>query len=262
MRCALSPFGLLLISVVMWPWTAPSASAETVLITGTNRGIGLEFVRQYAARGATVIATVRNPDAAAELRAIAAQFPKVIIEKLDVTDVAAIEALSTKYRSTPIDILINNAGTLGEVTRQRSGAIDQQEFLYVINANTYGALRLTDAFKAQLLASGNGKAFGMSSGLGSSEQIAGRGDFYAYRASKAALNIVFRALGADWRKEGIVVGLIAPGMVETELLRASGFTGRGITPAQSVSGMLTVIDEMTLENNLRVVNYDGKIIPW
>lgn len=251
-----------LLALLLLASVSTAASAETVLITGTNRGIGLEFVRQYAERGAKVIATARNPDTANDLRAMAAKYPNVTIEKLDVTDVAALEALAVKYRATPIDILINNAGTLGDIGKQRSGSIDQQEFLYVINANTYGALRLTDAFKAQLLASGKGKAFGMSSGLGSSEQIASRGDFYAYRASKAALNIVFRALAADWRKEGILVGLIAPGMVDTDLLRASGFTGRGITPEQSVRGMIKVIDEMTLESNNRVVNYDGKIIPW
>ena len=102
----------------------------------------------------------------------------------------------------------------------------------------------------------------MSSGLGSSELTARRGDFYAYRASKAALNIGFRALAADWRPLGIVVGIIAPGMVETDLLRASGFPGRGITTEQSVLGMMQVIDGMTLENNGRAINYDGKPIPW
>lgn len=80
--------------------------------------------------------------------------------------------------------------------------------------------------------------------------------------SKAALNIGFRALAADWRSTGIMVGLIAPGMVETPLLRQSGFPGRGISPEESVAGMLKVIDGMTLENNGKAINYDGSVIPW
>ncbi len=102
-----------------------SALAETVLITGTNRGIGLEFVKQYAERGATVIATARRPADAKELIALAAQHPNVTIEALDVTDVSAIEALAKKYQGKPIDILINNAGTLGDVPKQTIGGLDQ-----------------------------------------------------------------------------------------------------------------------------------------
>lgn len=238
------------------------AQAATVLVTGSNRGIGLEFVRQYASRGDEVIATARNPDGAVELKALAARYPTIRIEKLDVTDVKAIESLAAKYRGKPIDIVINNAGILGNVEKQKAGALDQAEFLAVINANTFGALKVAEAFKSNLLASPTRKVFAMSSGLGSSELTARRGEFYAYRASKAALNIAFRALAADWRAEGIVVGIIAPGMVETELLRASGFPGRGITPEQSVLGMMKVIDEMTLENNGKAINYDGKPIPW
>ena len=239
-----------------------SALAETVLITGTNRGIGLEFVKQYAERGATVIATARRPTDAKELTALAARYPKVAIETLDVTDVTAIEALAKKYQGTPIDILINNAGTLGDVSKQTIGSLDQNEFLYVVNANTYGALKMAEAFKPHLAASTQKKVFGMSSGLGSSAMVTRRGGFYAYRASKAALNIVFRSLAADWRDQGIIVGIIAPGMVETDLLRASGFQGRGITPTESVAGMIKVIEGMTLENNSAAINYDGKVIPW
>lgn len=238
------------------------AEAATVLVTGTNRGIGLEFVRQYAAQGWTVIATVRNPAEAAELAAVAAGQPNIRIEKLDVTNVAAIDALAAKYRGQAIDVIINNAGTLGDVPRQKIGALDQAEFLAVINANTFGALKVSEAFKPHLLAGKTRKVFGMSSGLGSSAQTARRGDFYGYRASKAALNVSFRALAADWRGEGIMVGIIAPGMVETDLLRASGFPGRGITVEQSVRGMINVIDAMTLETNAAVVNYDGSVIPY
>jgi NAD(P)-dependent dehydrogenase (short-subunit alcohol dehydrogenase family) len=251
----------LLVGLVSWALCGV-AGASTVLVTGTNRGIGLEFVRQYAAQGWTVIATVRNPAAATELAALASSKPNIRIEKLDVTDVAAIETLAAKYRGQPIDVIINNAGTLGDVPKQKVGALDQAEFLAVINANTFGALKVSEAFKSNLLAGKTRKVFGMSSGLGSSAQTARRGDFYGYRASKAALNVSFRALAADWRAEGIMVGIIAPGMVETDLLRASGFPGRGITAEQSVRGMMQVIERMTLESNDKVINYDGSVIPW
>jgi NAD(P)-dependent dehydrogenase (short-subunit alcohol dehydrogenase family) len=242
--------------------TAAPARAATVLVTGTNRGIGLEFVRQYAEKGWEVIATARNPEKAEELQALARRYKTVKVEKLDVTDVAAIAALAAKYKAKPIDVIINNAGTLGDVPKQTIGSLDQAEFLNVINANTFGALKVAEAFKPNLLAGQGKKVFAMTSGLGSSELTARRGGFYAYRASKAALNIAFRALAADWRAEGIMVGIIAPGMVETDLLRASNFPGKGISTQDSVTGMMKVIDAMTLETNAKALNYDGQPIPW
>jgi NAD(P)-dependent dehydrogenase (short-subunit alcohol dehydrogenase family) len=239
------------------------AQASTIMITGTNRGIGLEMVKQYAEQGWDVIATARNPDTATELQALAKANAKIKVEKLDVTDVSAIQALAAKYKNRPIDVLVNNAGTLGDVPKQTIGALDQAEFLAVINANTFGALKVTEAFKPNLLAGQMKKAFAMTSGLGSSELTARRGGFYAYRASKAALNIGFRALAADWKAEGIIVGIIAPGMVETDLLAASGFRGPGaIKTDASVAGMMKVIAAMTLENNGKALNYDGQPIPW
>jgi NAD(P)-dependent dehydrogenase (short-subunit alcohol dehydrogenase family) len=242
---------------------ASSAQASTIMITGTNRGIGLEMVKQYAAKGWDVIATARNPDTATELQALAKANPKITVEKLDVTDVKAIEALAAKYKGKPVDVVVNNAGTLGDVAKQTVGALDQAEFLAVINANTFGALKVTEAFKPNLAAGQMKKAFAMTSGLGSSELTARRGGFYAYRASKAALNIGFRALAADWKAEGLMVGIIAPGMVETDLLAASGFRGPGaIKTDASVAGMMKVIEAMTLESNSKALNYDGQPIPW
>ncbi len=200
---------------------ASSANAATVLITGTNRGIGLELAKQYAEKGWDVIATARNPEKADELQALAKKHKKIAVEKLDVSDVKAIEALAAKYKGKPVDILINNAGTLGDVPKQTIGALDQAEFVNVLTANTFGALKVTEAFKANLAAGQMKKAFAMTSGLGSSELTARRGGFYAYRMSKAALNIGFRALAADWKADGIMVGIIAPGMVETDLLQST-----------------------------------------
>lgn len=242
--------------------TPSLASAATIVITGTNRGIGLEMVRQYAAAGWTVVGTARNPEAATELNALARQFKSVSVEKLDVADSASIAAFAARLKGRPVDVLVNNAGTLGDVPKQTIGTLDHAEFDKIMAANTFGALKLSEALKPNLLAGQMKKVFGMTSGLGSSEMVSRRGGFYAYRMSKAAVNMGFRTLGADWRPEGIMVGIIAPGMVETDLLRASGFRGKGIAPQESVAGMMKVIEAMTLQNNGKALNYDGSVIPW
>ncbi len=216
---------------LLWALSAPlalAAESATVLVTDANRGIGLEFVRQYAERGWDVIATARKPAEATELEALAKQRPAIRVESLDLASGESIAALAALLKGRPIDVLINNAGLLGDVPNQTIGGRDQREFQYVMSVNTFGALKL-------------------------SELTARRGGFYAYRMSKAALNIGFRSLAADWRGEGLMVGIIVPGMVETQLLRESGFRGRG---------MLKVIDGMTLENNDKAINYDGTVIPW
>ena len=184
------------------------------------------------------------------------------IEKLDVADAGSIAALTARLKGKPVDMLINNAGTLGDVPKQTIGALDHAEFDRIMAANTFGALKLSESLKPNLLAGQMKKVFGMTSGLGSSELVSRRGGFYAYRMSKAALNVGFRSLAADWRGEGLMVGIIAPGMVETDLLRASGFPGKGITPQDSVAGMMKVIDAMTLSTNGKALNYDGSTIPW
>jgi NAD(P)-dependent dehydrogenase (short-subunit alcohol dehydrogenase family) len=241
---------------------AQAAAAATIVITGTNRGIGLEMVRQYATAGWTVIGTARSPEAATELNALAKQFKSVSVEKLDVADEKSVAAFATRLAGKPVDVLVNNAGTLGDVPKQNIGTLDHAEFDKVMAANAFGALKVSEALKPNLMAGQMKKVFGMTSGLGSSELTARGGRFYAYRMSKAAVNVGFRALGADWRKDGIMVGIIAPGMVETDLLRASGFPGKGITPQDSVAGMMKVIAGMTLENNAKALNYDGSVIPW
>jgi NAD(P)-dependent dehydrogenase (short-subunit alcohol dehydrogenase family) len=253
-----------LLLAVAVSWLAPAHAAQTgsVLITGANRGIGLEFVRQYAARGWKVVATARKPAEAQELAALAQQHAGVRIEALDLASDDSIAAFAKRLYGLPLDIVINNAGVLGDVAKQTPGGFDLREFDYVMDVNTFGALKLTELLKPNLQASQQKKVFAMTSGLGSSELTARRGGFYAYRMSKAALNIGFRALAADWRAEGIMVGIIAPGMVETQLLRQSGFPGKGISAQQSVAGMIKVIDGMTLDNNGKAINYDGSVIPW
>ena len=259
MRCLLR---LVLVLCLVGVMPVRAAEGGTVLITGANRGIGLEFVRQYAERGWTVIATARKPSEASELDALARQHQAVRIEILDVASIESIAALGKRLAGQPIDVLVNNAGVLGDLAPQTIGGLEQDTFEYVMAVNAFGALKLSETLKANVLASRHKKVFAMTSGLGSSELTARRGGFYAYRMSKAALNIGFRALAADWRGEGIMVGIIAPGMVETQLLRQSNFPGKGISTGESVAGMIKVIDGMTLGNNGKAINYDGSVIPW
>ena len=142
---------------------APAKSAGTVLITGSNRGLGLEFARQYAARGWKVIATARDPGAATELRRVAAKTSAVIIDKLDVEDRAAITSLAAKYRGTPIDVVINNAGVLGEMKAQTAGALDYAQFEQVMAVNVFGALAVAGPFRDHVAASAQKKIVSLTS---------------------------------------------------------------------------------------------------
>ena len=145
------------------PPRAEGGTAATVLITGSNRGLGLEFVKQYAARGWRVLATARNPEGATELRAIAAKNRNVTVDRLDVQDVPAIKALAAKYRGTSIDVLLNNAGVLGDMKAQAVGSLDAREFDEVMAANVFGALATADAFLDHVAASRQKKIVSLTS---------------------------------------------------------------------------------------------------
>ena len=142
------------------------AQPGTVLITGSNRGLGLQFAKQYAALGWTVIATARSPDSATELQTLAAKNRKVTIEKLDLLDTAAIKALAAKYDGKPIDLILNNAGVLGELDKQRLGSFDYPEFEQVMAVNVYGPLAVAEAFREQVAASTQKKIVSVTSGSG------------------------------------------------------------------------------------------------
>ncbi|MGE4062917.1 MAG: SDR family oxidoreductase [Rhodospirillaceae bacterium] len=241
-----------------------SARAETVLVTGSNRGIGLEFVRQYAQRGWTVIATARAPDSAEELKALAARHRGVRIERLDVVDVEGIKALAAKYSGTPIDVLINNAGVLGELDRQKLGSFHYEEFQNVMGVNTYGPLAVSDAFRSHVAASRQKKIIGITSGSGQISLTVGGGSYF-YKASKIGLNMVFRALASDLESDGIIVALIAPGAVNTDMRRAAvgpEAAARDLSASESVGAMMKTIDALTRSESGRALNYDGRAIAW
>lgn len=239
-----------------------NADQPTVLITGSNRGIGLGFVKHYAAEGWNVIATCRKPDQADDLKALQGEFPNIVIEQLDVTDHDRIDELADAYREQPIDLLVNNAAILGPLPEQKIGGLDYTLFQQVMAINVYGPMKMTEAFTDHVAASDQKKVVALSSGLSSIKMTSKMPGFYYYRSSKSALNMVMRGMRTDLRDRGIIVALIAPGMVGTQLLYDSGWRGKSLTPEQSVAGMSAHIAQLTLEDPGEIVNTDGKIIPW
>lgn len=274
-----------LVAAVMLPALSaraaePAAEQPTVLITGSNRGIGLEFTRQYAARGWTVIATTRRPDEATELRALAARHPNVVIERLDITSDAEVAALAAKYRGRPIDLLVNNAALLEKLERQLLGKLDYELFNRSFAINAIGPLRVTEALLENVAASTQKKIVTLGSAAGSNGLLNPPANLYPYRASKAALHLLMHNLALDVTKRGILVGLINPGLVDTRgvlklkpgeappeefaalmpLIRAGKI--RLITPEESVTAMVKLIDGLTPAQSGTFLNYDGQTLPW
>ncbi len=263
--CRLAVAVLSLIAMIA-PATAAKVrdpASPTILLTGSNRGVGLALATEFAAQGWNVIATTRTPQKATELKALAAANPKVIIEQLDVTDVRQIGKLAAKYQGVPIDVLFNNAGWLGTpIENQQLGSFDQELFNEVMNTNVYGPLKLSEAFVANVEASKQKKIIGMTSGLGSLTLMGRMSRFYYYQMSKAAMNMGMRALRNDLMGRGIIVALLAPGMVETDMLADSGYSGKALKPAESAAGLYKLVAELTLQDKGVPVNVDGKPIPW
>lgn len=264
------------------PFLATEAAepAPTVLITGSNRGIGLEFARQYAARGWNVIATTRRPDDATELKALAEEKANVVVERLDITNDAQVAALAARYRGRPIDVLINNAALLEKPRSQLLGQLDYGVFARSFEVNATGPMRVSEAFLDNVAASTHRKIVTLASAASSHGMLGPPVNYYPYRASKAALNLLMHNLALDVAGRGIVVGLVNPGLVDTRgvmklkpgeeppeefaalmpLIRAGKITL--ITPAESVGSMLKLIDRLEPGQSGQFLNHDGKPLPW
>ncbi len=255
----------IIFTIVVLLISANAACAETVLVTGANRGIGFEFVRQYAARGWSVIATARDLDKAVDLKALATKNSKVILAQLDVSDDVSIKRLAEKFRDQPVDVLINNAGLLGDVkTKQKLGGLDRREFETMMTVNAFGALAVADAFRGNVARSKLKKMVAVSSGNGSVSKPRVSNGLYFYPASKAALNIMMRSLASELEPQGIAVGVIAPGGVDTDMGRTAGGDKRpqNMPASESVAGMMKVIDALTPQNANIFYAFDGSPKPW
>jgi NAD(P)-dependent dehydrogenase (short-subunit alcohol dehydrogenase family) len=233
----------------------------TVLITGANRGLGLEFTRQYVDRGWRVIATARRPEAADDLIALAGEHPGlVMIEKLDVQEFDAIDALSEKYADTPIDILINNAGINGGARNQIFRKLQYEVYEDVLLTNTIAPLKMSEAFYDNLLAGQQKKIVTVSSSEGSIGS-ATQARLYFYRSSKAAVNMVMVNLALQLKRRGISVGMVNPGPTDTDFM--AGLPKSMLRPpSDAVADMIRNIDGLNLETTGTFWQYDGTTIPW
>lgn len=225
----------------------------TCLITGANRGLGLEFARQYLADGWTVIATCRAPLHAADLASLQGS---IQIHPLDVTDFAQVEALGRTLAKQPIDVLINNAGIYGprNVTHE---TVAYRDWPQVMRTNVAAPLKMSSVFLGGVCKSGQKKIVAISSKMGSMTDNTS-GGAYLYRSSKAALNAVMKSFSIDVRGSGVTVALLHPGWVRTDMGGPSAL----IEASESVTGMRRVIDGLTPEKSGRFFNYDGEEVPW
>jgi len=236
-----------------------AAKNSTVLITGSNRGIGLEIARIYAERGWNVLATARNPDTTDDLKAIRAIYPKLEIVQLDVTDHERIDELAAEYEGKPIDILINNAGISGGHENAKFGQMNYDVYHQVHAVNVIGPAKMAEAFLPNVEMSTQKKIINITSGQGSIAET--WGCCTIYRTSKAALNMMMRNISIELKKKGITVGLISPGFVKT------GFTPgldlpMMITPEESAAKVVAVIDDYDLEDTGTFLGKDGQTWPW
>jgi NAD(P)-dependent dehydrogenase (short-subunit alcohol dehydrogenase family) len=229
-----------------------------ILITGSNRGIGLELVRQYAQAGWRVFATCRHPGEADRLQQLAREYDTISLHRLDITVPEEIKAIHWELENTSLDILYNNAGVYLEddYLSPAPGAIRYDLWLRTLEVNALGAVRLTEALRANLAAGDMRLVVAMSSHMGSITDIDIAGSYY-YRSSKAALNAAMRGLSHVLRDHGIGVLLLHPGGVRTRMGPAGG-----LTPEESVRGLRRVIDNFTLEQSGCFFNYDGYPLPW
>jgi NAD(P)-dependent dehydrogenase (short-subunit alcohol dehydrogenase family) len=234
------------------------AESGSILITGSNRGLGLEWARQYAGLGWRVYATCRSPDAAEDLHALSTQHTNLSIHPLDVSSPTDISQLSAELKGEPIDLLINNAGVYFERWgKDRLGVIDYQDWQQTLAVNTLGPMRVAEALMDNVAASRRRLLVNITSHMGSIADIGSPND-YAYRSSKAALNAAMVGLAHEVKPRGIGVLLLHPGWVRTRM----GGESAPLSPEQSVEGMRRLIDGFSLARSGIFLRYDGRAMPW
>ena len=227
---------------------------STVLITGTNRGIGLKFAEEYSKLGWHVIATCRNPSHANKLNQLAKDFGSIEIYPLEVSNSDQIHELADALKNKPIDVLINNAG----IHRSCSlGSIDKQAWLESFTINSIAPYEVTIHLLDNILQGSLKKVISITSKMGSIDDNTSGGS-YIYRSSKTALNSIMRSLEHDLAHHGIATLTLHPGWVKTDM----GGMGAWINVDESVAGMIKQIEKLNLSNAGRYVDYAGKKINW
>ena len=236
---------------------------RTVFITGANRGIGLEFVKQYVADGDVVHACCRRPGGAAELKALEkANRDRLHVHALDVTKTEAVQRLAGALSEKAIDILINNAGVFGpkaeseKDARQMLGHIDEEIVAKVLRINAIAPLVVAQAFTEHVARSEGKRMVALSSSMGSITDA--EGGHYAYRMSKTALNMAMATLGRDLASRGVAVHVFCPGWVKTEM----GGPQAPQTVEESVRGLRKLIAAPSGTGVARFQLFDGTPLPW
>jgi NAD(P)-dependent dehydrogenase (short-subunit alcohol dehydrogenase family) len=221
----------------------------TVLITGANRGLGLEFARQYAADGWRVIGTARHPASADALAALGAE-----IHALDVRDAAAVHRLAEQLAREPVDLLIANAGISGP-RGMTAEQVDIEGWVDAFRVNTIAPVVVAGAFARHVAASRERRIVVLSSRLGSIDSN-DEGGMYVYRSSKAALNAAWKSFALDHKV--VIAAMLHPGWVRTDM----GGEAAPLTPPESVAGMRAVIAGLTPQDSGRFFDYTGAPVPW
>lgn len=229
-----------------------------ILITGSNRGLGLEWVRQYAEHGHRIFATCRHPREAHELRSLADVYEGISLHRLDVTRVDEINAVSVELMDESIDILLSNAGIYLEKYRDVGlNRLNYEDWVTTFRVNTLGPVRLIESFVEQVARSRERKVVITSTHMASIADIAAPGAYY-YRSTKAALNAVMEGITHELSQRDVGLLLLHPGHVRTRM----GGTGTDLLPQQSVAAMRILVDQFSMKNTGRFFRYDGVEMPW
>jgi NAD(P)-dependent dehydrogenase (short-subunit alcohol dehydrogenase family) len=235
----------------------------TALITGANRGLGLEFTRQYLGDDWHVVAACRRPGDAAALADLGDHNSRLQIVAVDVCDHATIERAATEVHGRPIDLLINNAGifgpseSTGDNEGQRFGHIDYAAWEDVLRVNSLAPMKMAEAFVTNIALGEQKKIITISSDMGSIANT-GTGAHFAYRTSKAAVNMAMATLADTLSSQGIIVALLCPGWCRTDL----GGSVAPHDPADSVARMRKLIAGFTLEDSGTFTRHTGERLPW
>ena len=232
-------------------------SARTVLVTGANRGLGLEFARQYARDGWQTFAACRAPGSARELKALQSQHPdRITMLALDVSDAGSVRSAAAQLRGEPIDLLLNNAG-VGSPPAQKIGSLDYAAWARVIDANVLGPARVIEAFVGNVSIGTDKRIVTLTSRMGSIADNSSGGS-YAYRSSKAGVNAVMKSFSIDLAPRGITCVVVHPGWVRTDMGGANG----KLAPAESVKALRALIASLKAKDTGKFFDYDGSELPW